>query len=77
MQDCGDGTYKAAVRMDRAGLASIRAQINGQPLGLAATLCVLPAELQSLALVTPPTIDSIAGEQFVPFPLLMQEQDVL
>lgn len=47
--------------MDRAGLVSIHAQINGQPLGLPATLHVLPAELHSLLMVTPPAIDTIAG----------------
>ena len=47
--------------MDKAGLASIHAQINGQPLGLPATLHVLPAELHSLLLVTAPAVDSTAG----------------
>lgn len=61
VQDCRDGTYKAVVRMDKAGLASIHAQINGQPLGLPATLHVLPAELHSLLLVSPPAIDTTAG----------------
>ena len=61
LQDCGNGTYKAVVKMDRAGLISIHAQINGQPLGLPATLHVLPAELHSLLMVTPPAIDTIAG----------------
>ena len=35
LQDCRDGTYKAVVRMEKAGLTSIHAQINGQPLGAA------------------------------------------
>lgn len=61
LQDCKNGTYKAAVRMDKTGLASIHAQINGQPLGLPATLHVLPAELHSLLLVTPPAIETTAG----------------
>ncbi len=61
LQDCRDGTYKAVVRMEKAGLTSIHAQINGQPLGLPATLHVLPAELHSLLLVTAPAIDTIAG----------------
>ena len=62
-QDCKDGRYKAIVRMDKAGLASIHALINGQPLGLPATLHVLPAELHSLLLVTPPVIATTAGAQ--------------
>lgn len=61
LQDCKNGTYKAVVRMDKTGLASIHAQINGQPLGLPATLHVLPAELHSLLLVTPPAIETTAG----------------
>lgn len=61
LQDCKNGTYKTIVRMEKAGLASIHAQINGQPLGLPATLHVLPAELHSLLLVTPPAIDITAG----------------
>lgn len=61
LQDCGNGTYMAVVKMDRAGLVSIHAQINGQPLGLPATLHVLPAELHSLLMVTPPAINTIAG----------------
>ena len=47
--------------MDKAGLASIHAQINGQPLGLPATLHVLPAELHRLVLVTQPAITITAG----------------
>ena len=61
LQDCGNGTYMAVVKMDRAGLVSIHAQINGQPLRLPATLHVLPAELHSLLMVTPPAINTIAG----------------
>jgi len=61
LQDCKNGTYKAVVRMDKTGLASIHAQINGQPLGLPATLHVLPAELHSLLMVTAPAIETTAG----------------
>ena len=60
-QDCRDGTYKAVLKMDKAGLASIHALINGQPLGLPATLHMLPAELHSLLLITPPVIATTAG----------------
>ena len=52
MQNCGGGTYRAVVRVDKTGLASIHVQINGQPLGLPTTLPVLPAELHSLVMVT-------------------------
>ena len=62
MQNCGGGTYRAAVRMDKTGLASIHVQINGQPLGLPTTLPVLPAELHSLVMVTSPAMETIAGD---------------
>ena len=65
MQNCGGGTYRAAVRMDKTGLASIHVQINGQPLGLPTTLPVLPAELHSLVMVTPPALETVAGDLLI------------
>ena len=62
MQNRGGGTYRAAVRMDNTGLASIHVQINGQPLGLPTTLPVLPAELHSLVMVTFPNTETVAGD---------------
>ena len=60
-QDCGDGTYTAVVRLNKAGLVTVRARVNGQPLGLPAALRCAPAPLASLALVGPPALRSTAG----------------
>jgi hypothetical protein len=51
----------ATIKLERTGLVTVSAQINGQPLGRPANLMVEAAQLQSLFLISPSPLQTRAG----------------
>lgn len=64
MQDGRNGTYAVSFIVEKVGLISMSALINGQPLGQPTTLRVVAAELHSLFLISQSPLHTRAGWSF-------------
>jgi hypothetical protein len=59
--DNRNGTYTAQLRLQRSGLVSLSAHVNGELVGLPQTLAIGPGPLASLALAQQQPLHCIAG----------------
>lgn len=65
--DLGGGSYGATVCSSKAGILTLSATVNGEMVGLPATVAVDPAPLVSLVACTSVPLHCIAGISLLPF----------
>ena len=61
MTDLGGGSYAATVSSSRSGILTVSATVNGEMVGLPATVAVDAGPLASLAACTSALLQCIAG----------------